>query len=138
MAKTIFIIAMTPLGWDFLIKLEKSIQRRTGGGGISPWMERVRPEQSIVNLEPLSKNELFNLLKERIDKKRLDYKKPKFDTFPFIHPEFFDKIYDYSNGVPRMSLRMCDLVLDSAMDKGISKIDAKFASEILEASGLAI
>ena len=133
MVNLIFIIAMTPKGWDYLVETEAKLIKKTGGGGITPWMERIRPEEFTVNLGPLSKSATTELIKDRIDKKRLDYTKPPpYPTFPFIHPEFFDVIYDASEGIPRFIIRYCDLILGNALEEGIREITGEYAKKVLQ------
>lgn len=132
MANLIFIIAMTPKGWDVLVETEARLSKKTGGGGITPWMERIRPEDFTVDLRPLGESATNELIKDRIKKKRLDYKKPPYETFPFIHPEFFNVIYKASEGNPRYILRFCDLVLEYALDEEVKEITGKYAQKILK------
>lgn len=128
----IFIIAMTPKGWDFLVETEAKLSKKTGGGGITPWMERIRPEEYTVPLGPLGKTGVTELIKDRITAKRLGYKRPPYQTFPFIHPGFFDYLYDISDGIPRFVLRYCDLVIDHALKDEIKEIDANYAKKVLQ------
>jgi len=132
MANLIFIIAMTPRGWDFLVETEARLSKKTGGGGITPWMERVRPEEFHIDLRPLGESDSTELIKDRITRKRFEYKKPPYETFPFIHPEFFNIIYKTSEGIPRYILRFCDIVLEYALDEDIKEITGKYAQKILK------
>lgn len=128
----IFIIAMTPKGWSYLVETEAKLIKKTGGGGITPWMERIKPEEYTIHLGPLSKSGVTSLIEDRIERKRLDYQKPPYKTFPFIHPEFFDYIYEVSEGIPRWVLRYCDLVMDYALEEEVKEINSKFAKRILQ------
>lgn len=132
MANFIFIIAMTPRGWEYLTETEAKLGRTTGGGGITPWMERIRHEKYKVELGPLSQKDTELVIKDRIKRKRVDYKKFPYETFPFIHPEFFDVIYETSGGVPREVINYCDLVLDSAISEGLKEISGEDAKRILK------
>lgn len=131
-ANLIFIIAMTPKGWDFLVETEAKLIKKTGGGGITPWMERIRPEEFTIYLDPLSKSSATELIKDRINRKRLSYMKPPYKTFPFIHPEFFNVIYKSSEGIPRFILRYSDIVLDHAQNEGIKEITGEYAEKVLK------
>lgn len=132
MVNLIFIIAMTPKGWDFLVETEAKLSKKTGEGGITPWMDRIRPVEYTVLLGPLSKTGVTEMIKDRIEEKRLKYKKFPYVTFPFIHPEFFDYIYEASEGNPRFILQYCDIVLDNAIKDEIKEINAKYSKKILE------
>jgi hypothetical protein len=132
MVNLIFVIAMTPKGWDFLVETEAKLSKKTGGGGITPWMDRIRPAEYTVLLGPLSKSGVTEIIKDRIEAKRLEYKKYPYKTFPFIHPEFFDYIYEISEGNPRFVLQRCELVLDKAIKDEVKEIDAKYSKKILQ------
>lgn len=131
-ANFIFIIAITPKGWDYLTETEAKLSKKTGGGGITPWMNRLRLEKYSVNLGPLDKKATIQMIEDRIKKKRVDYKKFPYETFPFIHPQFFDVIYEASNGIPRDVIYFCDLVLDNAFSMGLKEINGEDAKKILK------
>jgi len=128
----IFIIAMTPRGWDYLTETEAKLSRKTGGGGITPWMERIRQEKYKVVLGPLNKKAITLMIEDRIERKRVEYKKFPYKTFPFIHPQFFDVIYEASGGIPRDVLNYCDIVLDNATSEGLKEISGKDTERILK------
>jgi archaellum biogenesis ATPase FlaH len=130
-ANFVFVIAMTPRGWDYLTETETKLSRKTGGGGITPWMERIRHEQFMVTLKPLDKGATEQVIKDRIKEKRVGYKKFPYPTFPFIHPGFFDVVYASSEGNPRYIFQHCDLVLEEALAEGVKEIDKKYARKAL-------
>ncbi|NVM55786.1 MAG: DUF2791 family P-loop domain-containing protein [Candidatus Helarchaeota archaeon] len=130
-ANFIFIIAMTPKSWDYLTETEAKLSKKTGGGGITPWMERVRPEKNIVNLPPLNKEEITKMIEDRIQRKRIRYKKFPYRTFPFIHPGFFDAIHGASQGIPGHALKYSDIVLDQAAAEELKEIGKKDTERIL-------
>lgn len=132
MANFIFVIAMTPKGWDYLTETEAKLSRKTGGGGITPWMDRIRSEQYSVVLNPLSKEETIEMINDRIEKKRIEYKKFPYKTFPFIQPGFFEIIYEASMGIPRTILRYCDIVMDRALTEEIKEISGDYAKNVLK------
>jgi hypothetical protein len=72
------------------------------------------------------------MIEDRIKKKRIEYKRVPYKTFPFIHPQFFDVIYEASYGIPRDVIDFCDLVLDNAIAEGLKEIDGKDAKRILK------
>lgn len=132
MANFIFVIAITPKGWGYLTETEAKLSRKTGGGGITPWMDRIRSELYSVTLGPLGKKETFEMINDRIEKKRIEYKKFPYKTFPFIHPDFFEIIYDATEGIPRNVLRYCDIVMDSALKQEIKEINGEYAKKVLK------
>lgn len=132
MANFIFIIAMTPRGWSYLTETEAKLSRKTGGGGITPWMDRIRSELYSVVLKPLSKEETFGMINDRIEKKRIEYKKFPYKTFPFIRPGFFEVIYDASEGIPRTVLRYCDIVMDTALREEMKEISGEYTKKVLK------
>jgi len=127
-----FVIAMTPKSWDYLTETEAKLSKKTGGGGITPWMERIRPEKNIVTLSPFNKEDTIKMLEDRIKKRRIEYKKFPYPTFPFMHPGFFDVIYDTSQGIPGHSLKCCDIVLDQAIAEELKEIGKKDTERILK------
>jgi|APSaa5957512535_1039671.scaffolds.fasta_scaffold07575_6 hypothetical protein len=129
LAKTIFIIAMTPGCWDFLTNMEE----RKGGGGIIPWMDRVNPKINKIELLPLSEKETESLLMQRIDKNRTTHagKLPN-KAWPFVSPEFFKIIYEKSGGKPRKSLKYCDHVFDCGIQENVAEFDGEYTTKILE------
>lgn len=91
LAKTIFIIAMTPGCWEFLTNMEA----RKGGGGIIPWMDRVNPKINKIELLPLSEKNTEILLVDRIKENRTNHAETlPHKSWPFISPEFFKVIYE--------------------------------------------
>lgn len=129
MAKTIFLIAMTPGCWDFLTNLEA----RRGGGGIIPWFERTNPEINQINLLPFKEKETETFLIERIKLNRIKYAENlPHGSWPFVRPEFFKLIHDKANGVPRKCLKYCDYVFDCGIRDNIEVFDANYTAKILE------
>lgn len=129
MAKTIFIIAMTPGCWDFLMNMEE----RKGGGGIVPWMERVNPKINRIELLPFSESETIQLLLQRIKENRINNKERiPHESWPFVQPEFFTIIYEMTKGIPRKALKYCDYVFECAIHNNVEKIDGPYTQKILE------
>lgn len=130
MAKTVFIIAMTPAAYNFLTNMEG---RREGGGGIVPWSERVNPHINKIELLPLSEKETEELLLKRISDNRIAHKsKLPNPTWPFVHPEFFKIIYDKSNGIPRKSLKYCDYVFTCGIADNVEEFNGEYTTKILQ------
>ena len=131
-AKHIQIIALTPKGYDVINDLEAKLRKRTGGGGISPWMERMRFERNQVSLRPLDDDSAREMLIERIERERLKYKEVSYKTFPFIHPSFFDEMIRISKGKPRNLLDYSEIVLEEAARRDVKEIDGELVLKILE------
>ncbi|MFA6329929.1 MAG: BREX system ATP-binding domain-containing protein [Candidatus Micrarchaeia archaeon] len=128
----IFFIAMTPESWQHLTDLEATMKKKTGGGGITPWMERINTAQDIIRLEPLDKKATGELIKDRLEKKRAEYKKDsKDEMFPFVTPGFVDFIFKESHGVPRKIIAWCEIVLTDSIKQGLKEISEKDADKIL-------
>jgi len=129
LARTVFIIAMTPGCWEFLTNMEE----RRGGGGIIPWMERVSPKINQIELLPLSKKETEDLLVQRIASNRIKHAQdlPN-ESWPFVRPEFFTLIYEKGKGVPRKCLKYCDFVFDCGIEDSVSEFDGEYTAKILE------
>ncbi|MCV0400999.1 MAG: hypothetical protein K5777_03330 [Nitrosopumilus sp.] len=130
MAKTIFIIAMTPGCWDFLLNME---DRRTGGGGAIPWKERVNPNINQIQLLRFNENETEDLLIQRIKMNRIKHSdKLPHDTWPFVRPEFFSIIYEKGEGIPRKCLKYCDHVFDCGIEDNVDEFDGEYTKKILD------
>ena len=129
MAKTIFIIAITPGGWNFL----SSMAGKMEAGGVIPWKERMNPGINQVYLKPLLEEETEQLLLHRIRQNRIEHADDlPSESWPFIHPEFFKIIYEKGKGIPRRSLKYCDYVFECGIHDNISKFDGSYTRAILE------
>ena len=135
-AKHIQIIAATPRGWDVVTDLEATLRKRTGGGGISPWIDRMMFKRNQIILGPIANKAARQIIVDRIRKERMKHKVVPFETFPFIHPSFFDTIVEVSEGKPRYLLDFSGIVLEEAARKDLKEINGKNAREILETYGL--
>ena len=130
MAKITFIIATTPAGWGFLNNLE---ERRTGGGGVVPWIQRMNPRVNNVELVSLSEDETEQLLLQRIRQNRIEHADSLPDeSWPFTRPEFFKLIYEKGKGIPRKCLKYCDYVFDCGIRDNIAEFDGSYTQAILE------
>ena len=129
MARTIFIIAMTPACWDFLTRMEE----RGGGGVIVPWKERINPKINKIELSPLTEKEIEELLMNRINENRIHHAEKLPDkSWPFVSPEFFKIIYQKSEGKPRRCLKYCDYVFDCGIQDNMEKFDGRYTTKILD------
>ncbi|MCW4011125.1 MAG: DUF2791 family P-loop domain-containing protein [Candidatus Bathyarchaeota archaeon] len=134
-ANLIFVIAITPTGWDDLTNLEKtsSILIKTGGAGVRPWLNRVNPVRgrNLFELKPFDEEETRELVTARLRKNRKEKNIP-YDTFPFVTPPFIDLLYKKTKGIPKDILQLCDLVISIALERGLKEINAENGKEILE------
>ena len=135
-AKHIQILAMTPRGWDVVTDLEATLRKRTGGGGITPWLERMRFKRNKITLGPINDKAAKQIIVDRIKKERMKYKKVPFETFPFIHPSFFDTMIEISEGKPRDLLDFSEIALEEAARRDLKEINGKTVMEILQEYGL--
>ena len=71
-----------------------------------------------INLTSLDKNEVKELIKMRIEDAGGEGIKPFTD-------EAIDKIYDKTGGFPREVLKLCDRLINSALEKNVDIIDEK-------------
>jgi len=134
-AKHIQIIAITPKGYDVINDLEARMRSKTGGGGITPWMDRMKFERNRVSLELLDDKSAEELLIDRIEKERLKRKEVSFKTFPFVHPSFFDTMVKISKGKPRSLLDYSTMILEEAARRDQKVIDGDFVKTILKEYG---
>lgn len=130
-AKHIQIIATTPRGWDVVTDLEAKLRRTKGGGGLTPWLERMRFERNKVTLDPLGKRDAKQIILDRIEKERMEFAHIEYKTFPFIHPSFFNEIIRVSKGNPRTLLDFSEIVLEEAARRGLKEIDGEKTQKIL-------
>lgn len=135
LANLIFVIAITPTGWDDLTNLEKptSIPVKSGGAGVRPWLNRVRPirGRNVFELRPFNREETESLVIARLEKKRKETEVP-YKTFPFVTPPFIDLLYEQTKGVPKDIIQLCDLIIGVALERGLSEINAENGKEILK------
>lgn len=135
LANLIFVIAVTPTGWDDLTNLEKptSIPVKSGGAGVRPWLNRVQPirGRNVFELRPFNREETEMLVIARLEKRREETEAP-YKTFPFVTPPFIDLLYEQTKGVPKDIIQVCDLVINVALEKGLKEINAENGKQILK------
>jgi len=135
LANLIFVIAITPTGWDDLTNLQKptGIPVKTGGAGVRPWLNRVQPirGRNVFELRPFNREETEMLVIARLEKKRKETQVP-YETFPFVTPPFIDLLYEQTKGVPKDIIQMCDVVISVALERGLPEINAENGKEILK------
>jgi hypothetical protein len=133
LANLIFVIAITPTGWDDLTNLEKptSIPVKSGGAGVRPWLNRVQPirGRNVFELRPFNREETEMLVIARLEKKQTE---APYKTFPFLAPPFIDLLYEQTKGVPKDIIQICDLVIGVALERGLPEINAENGKDILK------
>lgn len=135
-ANHIQFLAMTPRGWEVVTDLE-AMKKKVGGGGITPWLERMRFEKNQLTLGPVSDEAGMQIITDRINEMRVKFKKVPYNTFPFIQPSFFDQMLKMSGGKPRNLLDFSEIVLEEAAKQGLKEISGADAVRILQGYGLA-
>jgi len=133
-AKPIFTFAISPGGWDSLLELDKTARKNTGGGGIAPFMERIS-KKDVISLKAFSLEDSFELVELRLKEARTKKVKNPLSPFSkkcikFVHKVSFDK--------PRNVLQYCSILLEDALDEGITLIDVKDAEAILGKYGISL
>jgi GTPase SAR1 family protein len=126
-AKIVFLFAISPGGWDALRDLEASAVRRTGGGGIAPFVRRVSAID-VITLLPLNPDQIVELLKLRLS----EHRKSKVPN-P-LHPFTREAAYligEISEGVPSRALDYAGIVLEVASERGLDRIDVADVRKIL-------
>ena len=130
MAKIIFLFAISPGGWERIKELVSSAIKRTGGGRIAPFLDRVSPID-IVTLKPLSPKETADLVAFRLQAHRTRKGKDLPRLRPFT-PKCIRFIAEVTQGVPRRTLQYCSILLDHAVRKKRRIITSKYAKQVLE------
>lgn len=134
LAKIVFLFAISPGGWQRIKDLESSAIKRTGGGGLAPFMDRINPID-IITLSPLSPKEIRELIKNRLEKHRIVDEKVPDSLYPFAK-ESVDFVAEISQGVPRRALQLCGILLEDSAEKSKAKITLKQAKKVLGDLGL--
>jgi len=132
MAKPIFVFAISPGGWDRLEELEESARKKTGGGGIAPFMERVQ-KRDIIRLKPFALEDTLELVSLRLSEVR--EKKLEDAYFPFAE-DTIEYVHSVSFNKPRNVIQYCGILLEDAIEEGLAIITAKDAQRILEKYGI--
>lgn len=128
MTKIVFLFASSPGGWERLIRLVKTSEKKTGGGGIAPFYDRIN-SLDFITLAPFSLEDTKELIKSRLDIHRAN--KPPDPFFPFTN-ESIELIHELGERVPRKILEYCDILLEEAAEQGLKRITAMDAKKILE------
>lgn len=130
----VFVFAISPGGWDRLEKLEKDALKRTGGGGLVPFMERIT-KRDFVELRAFSLEDTTELVKLRLSEARV---KPMDDPFFPFTKECIKYIHEVSLMKPRNVIQYCKILIEDALESGTSLIDEKAARKILTRYGISV
>lgn len=133
-AKPIFMFAISPGGWDSLLELDRTARKKTGGGGIAPFMERIN-KKDIISLKAFSLEDSFELVELRLHEARTKKVRKPLSPFTKNCIEFVHKV---SFNKPRNVLQYCKILLEDALDEGITEIDSKGAKRILGKYGISL
>ncbi len=128
-AKVVFVFGVSAQAWDKVGDLEKTMISRTGGGGISPFVERILPSDKIV-LNPFTLKDTIELVEARLAEVRDGTPSERLHPFTMDSIEF---VYAVSREKPRVILQLCYMLLEAASEqKNVSQISRKFAEETLK------
>ncbi len=131
-ANPIFMFAISHGGWDRLQELERTARRKTGGGGIAPFMERVS-RRDIIALKPFGVEESKELVMLRLAEKRTQKLDDPF--WPFTEKSI-EYVHSLSFNKPRNVIDYCGILLQDALEEDLGKIDEADARRILQRYGI--
>lgn len=131
-AKPVFLFAVSPGGWDRLEELQKASIRKTGGGGIAPFMRRIRESDKIL-LGPFSREDSLELVKMRLSEARVG--KVEEALLPFTKG-CIEYVHEVSFYKPGDVIKYCGILLEDALEEGLEKIDQNDAQRILQKYGI--
>lgn len=131
-AKTVFVLAVSPGGWDRLKDLEAASIRKTGGAGIAPFMERISPRDRI-DLPPFTLDDTQELVRKRLAGAALGARRTTIEPFTddairYVHEAAFRK--------PRNVIQYCAIILEDAVQEGLNQITFQEAKRILAKYGI--
>jgi hypothetical protein len=131
-AKPIYVFAISPGGWGRLEDLEGSARKKTGGGGIAPFMERVQ-KRDIIRLKPFTMENSKELVMLRLSEARTKKIGDPFHPFTegaieYVHSASFNK--------PRNVIQYCGILLEDALEENLERIDVSSAERILGRYGI--
>jgi len=124
-----FFIASSEDGWRRLSDLEK--RERGTGGPIVPLKQRI---SSIITLKDLNKKYTKELIEKRLRYNRIKGKYQGTPLIPYTE-DFVNYLYKQTQGKPRFILERCDHVLDAGLERGVLRLNAKFAADVFRERG---
>lgn len=132
-AKLVFVFGVSVQAWDKIVNLERTMRGKTGGGGISPFVERILPTDKIT-LNPFTLSNALELVEQRLSEVRT--KPVSQPLYPFTK-EAVDFVYSVSKEKPRLILQYCYILLESAEESpSMTSIDIDFARRTLGESNI--
>jgi len=133
-AAPLFVFAISPGGWNSLEKLEKDALKKTGGGGVAPFMERIS-KRDFIELKPFSLDNSIELVSLRLSEARI--KLSSDPLFPFTK-DCVEYVHKMSLNKPRNLIQYCKIILEESYEKGLLEIDGKAAQSILSKYGISM
>lgn len=128
-ASVVIVFAISPGGWHTLTELERTLVEKTGGGGVAPFMQRLRWD-SYAALEPFSVEDTKELIKIRLAAHRLGEERPANEFYPFTE-EAIEYLHEKGQRTPRTILQLAGIVLEDAIRGNLKKIEREDAKTIL-------
>lgn len=128
-ASLTFVFAISPGGWLRLTDLEKESVKNSGGGGVAPFMQRLRSDGYVI-LEPFSLEEIKELILIRLQKHRLNQTNEN-EYYPFTE-DAIEFLYIKGNQNPRLVLQLAGIVLDDAIENELKEISSEDTKIILD------
>lgn len=129
-ASVVIVFAISPDAWHILTELERSLIEKTGGGGVAPFMQRLRRD-SYVTLQPFSVEDTKELIKIRLSAHRISEKKLENELYPFSE-EAVEYLHEKGQMTPRTILQLAGIVLEDAITNKLEKIEKEDVETILE------
>lgn len=126
----IFFLGISSAGWKKLNDLSQ--REQTEGGPIQPLMRRFG---SIIELEPLNKNETRDLIELRLRKNRISGEYEEGPLIPY-DKSFVEYVHSLSLGNPGEMVKYCDYVLEEGLFLKAKILDKEFAEKALVNQGL--
>jgi len=131
-AKPVFLFAVSPGGWHRLEELQKASIKKTGGGGIAPFMRRIR-ESDKIPLGPFTREDSLELVRIRLSEARVG--EVKESLFPFTKG-CVEYVHEVSFYKPGDVIKYCGILLEDSLEEGLEKIDQNDAKRILQKYGI--
>jgi type II secretory pathway predicted ATPase ExeA len=131
-ANMIFFLAISAAGWSKLDDLSR--REQTEGGPFQPLMRRFG---KIIELSPLDKAEIRELIELRLRRNRVTGKYEDQPLIPY-NESFVEYVSELSLGNPGEVVKYCDYVLEEGLRVKAKLLDKDFAEKAFIAHGLII
>jgi hypothetical protein len=132
-AKPVFVFAASPEGWEKIIQLADSSGKKTGGGGIAPFLRRMDPRDRI-DLGPFGFEDTKELVLHRLALNRIRATKQD-DLGPFTELAI-EYVHHTSFFMPANIIQHCSILIQDAILENLDKIDVDDAQRILGKYGI--